>query len=207
MTRTRIATLLGVAVVIGACGGGTTPTAPPVATTPGAAATTPAAAATTPAAAATTPAAAATTPAAAATTPAGQVSPPPQGGSGTVVATLTGGSAPGTFTGSGNPNCSYGFLGANTWGVSFTPNAGDQIQNVVLTAQPGANPDEWAFTANVSTDPTGAVVYVVSNMAGPGPTIVVTDNGTTATLHVVGSTITGNGTVDLTINCPSVIRV
>jgi hypothetical protein len=203
MIRTRLALVVGVSVLLAACGSPAASTQPPVTvpTTP------PAAGATTPsAAAATTPAAAATTPAAAATTPGGQATPPPQGG-GTVVAKLTGGATPGTFTGSGTPNCSFGFLGAGVWGVSFEPAAGDGVQIVVLTAQPGSSAGAWNFNANVATDAAGVTTYVVSNSGGSGPTIDITDNGATATIHIVGPTLTGDGSVDLTINCPSVTRV
>jgi hypothetical protein len=202
MIRTRLALVVGVTVLMAACGSPAAPT-PPVtvpSTPPAAAASTP------PAAAATTPAAAATTPAAAATTPGGQATPPPQGG-GTVVAKLTGGATPGTFTGNGKTNCSFGFLGAGVWGVSFEPAAGDGVQIVVVTAQPGSNPGDWNFSANVATDMTGVTTYVVSNSSGSGPTIDITDNGATATLHIVGPTLTGDSSVDLTINCPSVTRV
>jgi len=204
MTRTRLATLIGVALILGACGGSATPTSP-VASTPGAAATTPAAAATTPVAATT--AVASATPGAASATPGGQATPPPQGGTGTVVATLTGTTPAGTFTGTGNPNCSFGFLSPGTWGVSFSPNAGDQLQNVVVTAQPGASAGEWAFTAQVSNDPSGSVTWIVSNTGAAGPTIDITDNGPTASLHIVGPLTGSAGTMDLTINCPSVTRV
>ena len=77
----------------------------------------------------------------------------------------------------------------------------------MLTAQPGSSPGAWNFNAQVATDPAGVTTYAVSNSSGPGATIDITDNGATAAIHVVGPTLTGDGSVDLTVNCPSVTRV
>src|SRR5687768_15564888 len=69
-------------------------------------------------------------------TPAGptQAPPPPVGGAVATVV-ITGGPDAGTYTGNGDPACSFGFLGAGVWGVVFgidTATAG-QLGGVTMT--------------------------------------------------------------------------
>ena len=159
-------------------------------------------------AAATTPAAAATTPAAAATTPGGQATPPPQGGA-TVVAKLTGGATPGTYTGNGNPNCSFGFLGAGVWGVSFEPQRGRQRADrradcPAAAAAParGTSTPTWRHALPPVSRPTA-----VSNSSGPGATIDIDRQRRDRRDPRRSGQRYRDGSVDLTINCPSVTRV
>lgn len=196
MRRSPGATLVLVvlAFAAAACSGGSGPTATAQVTAPPGGT-----------AAATTAGAAATTAGVAATTPA-PVTQPPAGGQ-TVAVTLTGGPTPGSYTGSANPNCSYGFLAPGTWGVSYgEADMTSGLTGVVLTAQPGSSEGQFAFQVGVIIN--NSATYTANNMSGnSSAAIQVTDNGSTAVIHITGPTIDGSASMDLTVNCPSVTRV
>ncbi len=135
-----------------------------------------------PRAAATTPAAAATTPAAAATTPGGQATPPPQGGA-TVVAKLTGGATPGTFTASGKPELLVRFPGRRRLGSELRAQRGRSASRSSCSLpSPAAAPARGTSTPRWRPIPPASRPMAVSNSSGPGATIDITDNGATATI-------------------------
>jgi len=119
---------------------------------------------------------------------------------------LTGGPTPGSYVGSANPNCSFGFLGPGVWGISYADDTGGSgITGVVLVSQP-ADSGGVGFSISVTIG-TSALYTVLSAGGSPTPSMQVTDNGATAVIHVSGGTLDGTGTVDVTVNCPSIVRV
>lgn len=195
--RSLLGGLVIVGFMVGACGGPGVPTA----SLPGAPATPPAGASP-------------------ATTPVQ----PPAAGAGTVSVTLAGGPDAGTYTGSDNPNCSFGLIGPGGWGVQYSISeaAADQLSSLqVVSAAPGMADDEDAFfegteflmTVTIGTlFAEGSREYEVAvrteaadeESSGTG-SAQMTDNGSTAVLHATGTTADGVG-IDATVNCPSVIR-
>lgn len=202
MTRIAAIAPLMLTLILAACGGGTAPTP-----TPAGATSTPGAPATTPGAAATTPGAAATTPAAVGTP---QATPPPVQGNATVTVMVTGGPDAGTYQGSADPHCSFGFLGPGVWGVSYgEADMTTGLTGVQMTAQPGASAIDWAAQMSLIFD-AGARTYTVSTMAGgTESTISIIDGGVGdgASIHVNGPAVEAGGvTVQVVVNCPSVTR-
>jgi hypothetical protein len=186
--KSTLIAIFVMAAVAAACGGGTAATNPPGQPTqaPGGQTTSPA---TQPPAA--TPAAA--TPAA----------PPPGGGGGDVATVvLTGGPDAGTYTASGNPFCSHGFVGTGIWGAQLTAEGGDgelsQLQIVFPDA--GVADAHLSLTLTIGPLMTGTTYRLFDVGTGQA-----TDNGNTAVLHVTGTTDEGVA-VDVTVNCPSVTR-
>lgn len=122
--------------------------------------------------------------------------------------TLTGGPTPGSYVGSANPNCSHGFLGAGVWGVSYADDGGGAgLTGVLIVSQPAAlGADQGSFSVSVTIG-TSTLYSVLSDGVSENPLIQITDNGATAVIHASGGTIDGAGAVDVTVNCPSIIRV
>jgi hypothetical protein len=204
MTRTPLGTALAVALALAACGGAATPAT----RTPGAATTPPAGG--TPAGG--TPAGG--TPAGG--TPAGQTTQPtsqPQGG-GTIAVTLTGGPDAGTYTGGADPHCSFGFVSPSVWGVAYVDPAGapGSLGAANVITQAAAQGDtSLPFSADVTIGAqfVGNTYGLVRDAGDASQSINITDNGATAVIHVVGTTTVGTTAgvgVDMTVNCPSIIR-
>ena len=160
-------------------------------------------------------------------TAAGQQSAPPAqpgggaGGGGVATVVLTGGPDAGTYAGNEPPNCSQGIVGPEGWGVQYsTVNVGDDgLGSVqIVSAAPGMEDHEDAFMSGVTLLTTvtvgpslgeGSRDYEIrvsddDEASGTG-TANVTDNGDTAVIHVTGTTEDGVS-MDITINCPSVVR-
>ena len=184
--RTTLSSLIVMSALLAACGGGGGPAATPA--PPGA-----------------------TNPPGQATVAPGAATPVPQPVGGAVVtATLTGPDA-GTYTGSGDPACSHGFLGADVWGVVYgnESSGAGQLGGVNIVAQAPAG-SARAFTVSVTIGPMlGGTLHTIlfDPSSGGAASIDITDSGSTAIIHATGPTIDGAGTVDVTVNCPSVIRV
>ncbi|HUR15880.1 MAG TPA: hypothetical protein VMZ33_01225 [Candidatus Limnocylindrales bacterium] len=148
--------------------------------------------------------------------------PPPAGGESASV-TLTGGDDAGSYTASGEPNCTNGLLGTGTWGVQFSlaEAAADQLSSVQLVYRSdgtgGGDDDMFGGVSTLFTVAFGSLMepeyrdYEVEvrtdgeESSGTG-TVTVTDNGSTAVIHAVGTTAEGVG-IDATVNCPSVMRM
>jgi hypothetical protein len=193
MTRTAFVSVLTVALALAACGGAATTATK----TPGAATTAPAGG----------------TPAGG--TSGGQTTQPtsqPQGG-GTISATLSGGPDAGTYTGGADPHCSFGFLSPSVWGVAYVDPAGapGSLGAANVITQVAAQGDtSLPFSADVTIGAqfVGNNYGLVRDAGDATQAITITDNGATAVIHVVGTTTVGTTGVgvDLTVNCPSVIR-
>jgi hypothetical protein len=150
---------------------------------------------------------------------------PPQPGSGTVAVTLTGGEHAGSYTGGTDPLCSESFFAADAWGVQYSVfdgvEAGD-LSSLQVVYRPNGAADTGSemfpgvvakFTVGIGPlFDTGAgykeydveVHEDAADSKGTG-TVTVTDNGSTAVIHAVGTTEDGVG-IDATVNCPSVAR-
>jgi hypothetical protein len=188
MTRTPLGSVLAVALALAACGGAATPATK----TPGAATTAPAGA-----------------------TPAGQRTQPtsqPQGG-GTISVTLTSGPDAGTYTGAADPHCSFGFLSPNVWGVAYVDPAAvpGKLGAANVISQVAAQGDtSRPFSADVTIGAqfVGNNYGLVRDAGDASQSITITDNGATAVIDVVGTTTVGTTGIglDMTVNCPSVIR-
>lgn len=138
---------------------------------------------------------------------------PPAGGT-TVTVVLTGGAHAGSYTGTADPLCTNGFMGAGVWGTQYSVMEGisaGQLSSVQLIYNPvgaqlrttvGIGP--IFDTANGYTEYEITFQYEGHNDSGTG-TVQVADSGSTAVLHLIGTTADGVG-IDATINCPSVTR-
>jgi len=126
------------------------------------------------------------------------------GGSGGDVATvvLTDGADAGTYTASGNPSCSHGFVGTGVWGAQLTSDGaeGELSQLQVVFPDAGVEDAHLSLTLTIGPLMTGTTYRLFDVGTGQA-----TDNGNTAVLHVSGTTDEGVG-VDVTVNCPSVTR-
>jgi len=182
--------LCAAALMVSACGGGAVATAPPARTTgPGQA---------TPAPVQATPAPAQATPAPVQGTPA-----PNPGGDATATVILTGGPDAGTYTASGNPNCSDGLVGAGIWGAQFSIDAADGQLSSIQVVAPDAGVEDAHFSLSVTIGPLlSGTTY--SRLDGDGAS-QVTDNGSTAVIHATGTTDEGVA-IDATVVCPAVFR-
>ncbi len=152
-------------------------------------------------------------------TQAGQPSAQP-GGSGTVAVTLTGGDHAGSYTQSGEANCTHGFVGENVWGVQFslTEAEPNELSSVQLVYREGEEGDGEMFGGvqmllSVGFDDLLSETYVQYDIEvrtdgeddkGTG-TVEVTDSGATAVIHATGTTAEGV-VIDATVNYPSVMR-
>lgn len=158
---------------------------------------------------------------AAAATPA---APAPQPGGAAVTVVLTGGPDAGSYTASGDTGCSYGLIGPQGWGVQFSrvdnvgPNDLSSVQ--VVSAAPGMEEDSDAtfsgtkllttvtigpFLEETKRDYEIEVDVDEDDSSGSGEA-TVTDSGTSAVIHVTGTTEDGVG-IDATVNCATVIRM
>lgn len=156
-------------------------------------------------------------------TSAGQpTSAPVQPGGTVATVVLTGGPDAGTYTGNAEPNCSYGLIGPEGWGVQYStvdvPDNGlGSVQ--IVSAAPGRESDEGAFFDGVSFLMTVTIgpslgensrdyevrVSDDDEASGTG-SAQVQDNTSTAVIHATGTTEDGV-TMDVTINCPSLTRM
>jgi len=130
-----------------------------------------------------------------------------QPGGGTVSVTLTGGADAGTYTGSENPSCSFGLAAAGTWGTQYsTTEAGaGQLCSVQMVVPPAGDSDAH-FTMLVTIGPLfDGNNYEITPDGGTG-SAQINDAGATAVIHATGTTEDGVG-MDVTVNCPSVIRM
>ncbi len=203
MTRTPFVSALAVALALAACGGASTPATK----TPGAATSAPGGG--TPAGG--TPAVG--TPSG--STPAGQTTQPtsqPQGG-GTISVTLASGPDAGTYTGGADPHCSFGFVSPGVWGVAYVDPAGapGSLGAANVITQAAAQGDaSLPFSADVTIGAqfVGNNYGLIRDAGDATQSINITDNGATAVIHVVGTTTVGTTGIglDMTVNCPSVIR-
>jgi hypothetical protein len=128
--------------------------------------------------------------------------------------TLTGGAHAGSYTATENPNCSVGFAGEGAWGTQYSVQEGSapgQLSSLQLIY----DPDGEQLQTTVGIGPlfdtaNGYTEYDITynregfDDSGMG-TVQVTDGGSTAVLHITGTTADGVG-IDATVNCPSVIR-
>jgi hypothetical protein len=148
------------------------------------------------------------------TSPPAQTTPAPVGGATTVSVTLTGGAHAGTYTGTADPLCSNGFMGEGVWGTQYSVFEGieaGELSSLQLIYNPvGAQLKTTVGigpifdTANGYTEYDITFQYEGQDDSGTG-TVQVTDGGTTAVLHVTGTTADGVG-IDATVNCPAVTR-
>jgi hypothetical protein len=178
--KPAFAALSLVALLLVACGGGPAQTAAPPGVTQAPGVATPAPGVATPAA------------------------PPPVGGAVATVI-LTGGPDAGTYTGSENPNCSFGIVGEGIWGTQYsTATAGaGQLSSIQTIIPPAGSTDaEFSMTVTIGVLFEGND-YGLTSETGSAQ---VTDGGATAVIHATGTTEDGV-TMDVTINCPSVFRV
>jgi hypothetical protein len=121
----------------------------------------------------------------------------------TATVTLTGGPDAGTYTGTDNPLCSNGAVGTGVWGAQFSNDGAPGKLSTIQVVAPPAGDDVDHFSALVSIGPLlSATNYRLDDTTGSAQ---VTDNGATAVIHVTGTTEDGVG-IDLTINCPAVLR-
>jgi hypothetical protein len=202
MTRTPLISVVTVALALAGCSGAATPATK----TPGAATTAPAGG---------TPAGGTAGGTPAGGTQAGQTTQPtsqPQGG-GTISVTLTGGPDAGTYTGGADPHCSFGFLSPSVWGVAYVDPAGapGSLGAANVITQAAAQTDtSLPFSADVTIGAqfVGNNYGLVRETGDASQSINITDNGATAVIHVVGTSTVGTAGVgiDMTVNCPSVIR-
>jgi hypothetical protein len=135
---------------------------------------------------------------------------------------LTGGPDAGTYSGNENPNCSKGLVGPDGWGTQYSTTAVDNkgLGSVqIVSAAPGKEDDDNAMMSGVSLLTTVTIgpslaetsrdyeirVSDDDQASGLG-TAQVADSGTTATIHVTGTTEDGVG-MDVTINCATVTRM
>jgi hypothetical protein len=195
--KPTFAILAVAALVLGACSGGAAPTAAPGGPTAAPGQPTP--------------------------PPAQLTAPPAQGGT-TVSVVITGGEHPGTYVGSDNPNCSFGFFAPDAWGTQYSVFEGigpGQLSSVQLVYRPsGGGGEDEMFpgvtlkvtvgigpifdTANGYTEYDIEVHTDPADSSGTG-TAQVSDAGATAVIHATGTTEDGVG-LDVTVNCPAVIR-
>ena len=140
--------------------------------------------------------------------PVGVASAPAQqgGGATTVTVVLTGGGAPGTYTGTDDPNCSFGLV-PGAWGVQFSIASASAGQLSSVQLMDPTNPASASgVTLLVTVGPLlGGVNYDMNPVSGGSATATVNDNGSTAVIHATGTTPDG-AKVDATINCPTVTR-
>ncbi len=185
--------------VVSACGGGAAPTQAPAGATTGVGGQP-------------TPQGAQPTPAAVQPTP--QVGQPVPSTT-TVVVTLTGGPDAGTYAGSDNPNCAYGFMGESVWSTSYSILEGaamDELSEANFVYGPSTSDSNLELQASVGIgplfDPQNFREYEInpdfSDIGGTG-TAEIQDGGNTAVIHWTGTTKDGVG-IDATVNCPSVAR-
>ena len=94
------------------------------------------------------------------------------------------------------------------WGATYVDDAaGSGLTGVVLVYQPpAAGASQGTFSVSVTIG-TATLYSVVSGVVSTNAAIQIADNGATAVIHATGVTIDNNGAVDVTINCPSIIRV
>ena len=146
-------------------------------------------------------------------TPGGAPAPAPGGTSVTVV--LTGGPDAGTYTGSGDPGCAFGFMGADTWSANFTVFEGaglNDLSEAILVYGPSTTESNQEVKASVGIgplfDPEDFREYEINpDFSDIGGTAAaeIQDGGNTAVIHWTGTTQDGVG-IDATVNCPSVAR-
>ena len=125
----------------------------------------------------------------------------------------------GNLTATGNPLCSHGILGDDTWGVEYDAfSAGDgQLAGVSLKDAPDhANNGQSRIVSGaivVAPLGTGGTTYRMSPDGSSGNfTAEVQDNGTTAMMHFAGTSIASQFgatdpsevPIDITVNCPAV---
>lgn len=178
--RPTLSSLFISAVLVAACGGAAAPTPGPVGQTPAPGQPTPPPAAVT-------------------------LAPPPPVGGGTATVVLTGGPDAGTYTGGENPNCSLGLVGPGIWGTQYSTAAAgagqlSSIQSIIPLE--GSSDAEFSMTVTIGVLFEGND-YGLTDETGSAQ---VTDGGATAVIHATGTTEDGV-TMDVTINCPSVIRM
>ena len=169
--------------------------------------------------------AAAPTSGAAATAGQASAAPGPGGATGDVVSVvISGGADAGTYTGSEEPNCSYGLIGPEGWGVQYSiadASAGTLSSLQLIAAAAGNEDDEDAMfqgtafkmTVTIADGTIAGATYdvtVVSDASGSESegtgSASVDDAGSTATIRATGTTIDGVK-IDATVNCPSVLRM
>ena len=191
----RVAALVVLVVTVVACGGGGSPATqrPSTAAAPSAAAASTAATAAPPTAAAT----------AAPVTVAPATEAAPAGGT-TLTVVLTGGPDAGSYTATDNPLCSSGIVGTGVWGAQFSVDGAPGKVSVVQIVAPTAasDPDE-KFSSLVGIGP--LLTSTNYRLDSTNDQAQVTDNGSTAVIHVTGTTEDGVG-VEVTVNCPGVLR-
>jgi hypothetical protein len=143
-------------------------------------------------------------------------------GSGTAVVVLSGGPDAGTYTGGDDPRCSQGIVGPGGWGTQYSSaDVGDKglgsIQ--IVSAAPGKENDPDAFMSGVTLLTTVTIgpslgensrdyeIRVSSDDQATGTgTAQIADNGSTAVIHVTGTTADGVS-MDVTVTCPTITRV
>jgi hypothetical protein len=187
------------ALLVGACAGGTAPGGSGAPATPGAQPTD------------------AAQPSAAGP----QSAPPAQPGGSVATVVLTGGPDAGTYTGNAEPNCSQGLIGPEGWGVQYSTvdvdeNGLGSVQ--IVSAAPGMEDHEDAFFDGVSFLMTVTIgpslgensrdyeveVSDGDDASGTG-SAQIQDNGSSAVIRATATTEDGV-TMDVTINCASIVR-
>ena len=208
MTRV-LAGLSIIAFVLAACGGGAgAPTGG--AGTAGGASATPAAA--------TSAAATGDAGTPAATAPASEGGAQPPAGGQTVAVTLTGGKHAGSYTGTGDPLCTNGLVGPNSWGVQYSIQTAtaEQFSSLQMVVKPKGSESEGMFegTGFLMTVTIGPILegtnYEVQVHEEPDRSkgqgsATIDDKGATAVIKATGTTADGVK-IDATVNCPSVQR-
>jgi len=186
MTGTRLAPLIGLVLILTACGGAT----PATQQLPGAT----------------------RTPAGPTSTPAQATSPPAAGGD-TIVVVVGNGPDAGTYRGGADPHCSYDFVGDDVWGVAYVDElvGGTGAIGALNVIAQAASPDDGSrsFGADFwfGNPAEAGTQYKMTREAGDETqTVDITDNGTTAVIHVAGISQDRGAAVDMTVTCPSVTR-
>ena len=168
--------------------------------------------------------AATNTPGSVATTPAQATAQPtaPPAGADTILGTLGSGIDAGSYTGSEDPHCAYGFGTADAWTVNYVDEAADtsHIGNLAVTEAPdtGSSDGGRTFIAQFTLGQIGSPdsrrygMDWSSSSGDPAPYQITDSGGDTAVIHASGTSVELSGgaagiEIDLTVNCPSVIRL
>ena len=133
--------------------------------------------------------------------PATTSEPPPATGDVATV-TLTGGPDAGTYNATGNPNCSDGFVGTGVWGAQLIDESGTSELTTIQMVIPEEGIEDAHLNLSVTIGPVlSGTTYSLFDV-GTGD---ITDNGSSAVLHINGTTDEGV-TIDATVNCAFITR-